>query len=265
MRLNELYENPDNPSKATEEQLERLAGKLKRVPLGLTAMRIAYVTDREAGKKMVISGNKRLRVLKKAYGEDAELPDEWFQDVTAMSEAERHEFIVTANVSDGDWDIDKLLQQYDTSLLKDLLGSEEVDKLVQEAVSKTAVRDSNAVPEVQGPPVSEIDKTYQLGRHKLICGDSTKKETLEKLLEGKKADLVVTDPPYNIDKHGGTKDKLTIMNDNMEDSEFMKFLEKVWSNIESSLKDGGVFYVWMADGGPDGEFEMALRKAKRLH
>lgn len=119
MKLNELIENPDNPSQATEEQLDRLAAKLKRVPLGLTAMRIAYVYDPCTDKKMVISGNKRLRVLKQAYGEDGEVPDDWFQDVTAMSEAERHEFIVTANISDGDWNIDKLLEQYDTELLKD--------------------------------------------------------------------------------------------------------------------------------------------------
>lgn len=120
MKLNELIENPDNPSQATEEQLDRLAAKLKRVPLGLTAMRIAYVYDPCTDKKMVISGNKRLRVLKQAYGEDGEVPDDWFQDVTAMSEAERHEFIVTANVSDGDWDLDKLLAQYDKSEFKDL-------------------------------------------------------------------------------------------------------------------------------------------------
>ena len=120
MNLSELRENPNNPSKATDEQLERLAGKLKRVPLGLTAMRIAYVTDDPDGGKMVISGNKRLRVLKKAFGDDADLPDEYFQDVTKMSEAERHEFIVTANVSDGDWDVDKLMEQYDVSFLKDI-------------------------------------------------------------------------------------------------------------------------------------------------
>ena len=110
MKLRELRENPNNPSRCTPEELDRLAGKLKRVPLGLTAMRIAYVTDDPDGGKMVISGNKRLRVLKKAYGEDADLPDEYFQDVTAMSEAERHEFIVTANVSDGEWDLDRLLE-----------------------------------------------------------------------------------------------------------------------------------------------------------
>lgn len=124
MKLSELRENPNNPSVCTDEELERLAGKLKRVPLGLTAMRIAYVTDDAGGGKMVISGNKRLRVLKQAYGEDGELPDEYFQDVTAMSEAERHEFIVSANVSDGEWDLDKLLEQYGKDELKDLMGEE---------------------------------------------------------------------------------------------------------------------------------------------
>lgn len=110
--------------------MERLAGKLKRVPLGLTAMRIAYITDDPEGGKMVISGNKRLRVLKRAYGDDAELPDEYFQDVTAMSEAERHEFIVSANVSDGEWDLDMLLQQYGYSELTDLMGKESLDALL---------------------------------------------------------------------------------------------------------------------------------------
>ena len=119
MNLNELRENPNNPSKCTDEQLNRLVEKLKRVPLGLKAMRIAYVTDDPDGGKMVISGNKRLRALKLIYGEDAELPDENFQDVTDMSPAQRHEFIVTANTSDGEWDLSKLFTQYDMSELDD--------------------------------------------------------------------------------------------------------------------------------------------------
>lgn len=127
MRLSELRENPNNPSKATDKEIERLAGKLKRVPLGLTAIRIAYVTDDPDGGKMVISGNKRLRVLKKLYGEDADLPDEYFQDVTAMSEAERHEFIITANVSDGEWDLERLVQQYAKDEIEDY-GLEQLTK-----------------------------------------------------------------------------------------------------------------------------------------
>ena len=133
MKLREFRENPNNPSKATESEIERLAGKLKRVPLGLTAMRIAYVTDDKDGGKMVISGNKRLRVLKKMYGDDAELPDDYFQDVTAMSEAERHEFIVSANISDGEWDLDLLLQQYDAGELNALMGRDTLEKLLAES------------------------------------------------------------------------------------------------------------------------------------
>lgn len=141
MRLSELRENPNNPSKATDKEIERLAGKLKRVPLGLTAIRIAYVTDDPDGGKMVISGNKRLRVLKKLYGNDADLPDEYFQDVTAMSEAERHEFIVTANVSDGEWDLDILLEQYGKEELVDLMSEEELSRLLQ-----------NEEPQLPPPP-----------------------------------------------------------------------------------------------------------------
>lgn len=150
MRLDELIENPDNPSKATDEQIARLAGKLSRVPEGLKAMRIAYVTDKISGKKMVISGNKRLRVLKQSYGEDGEVPDEWFQDVTSMSEAERHEFIVTANVSDGDWDLEKLLEQYDISLLNDYGLEKLVDSLPKtdfEDLSKYFNEDETKVEE----------------------------------------------------------------------------------------------------------------------
>ena len=120
MKLSELIENPDNPSVAGEVEMKRLEGKLERVPSGLTAMRIAYVTDQIPGKKVVLSGNKRLRCLKSKFGEDGEAPDEWFQDITGMSQAERHEFIVDANISDGRWDVDKLLAQYDVSFLKDV-------------------------------------------------------------------------------------------------------------------------------------------------
>ena len=105
-------EDPDNVSEATEAELARLDGKLERVPLGLTAMRIAYVTDAPGGGRMVISGNKRLRCLKAKYGEDGEVPADWFQDITAMSAAERHEFRLNANVSDGHFNLEKLLEQY---------------------------------------------------------------------------------------------------------------------------------------------------------
>lgn len=269
MKLNELIENPDNPSKCTESQLDRLAGKLKRVPLGLTAMRIAYVTDAVDGKKMVISGNKRLRVLKRAYGEDAELPDEWFQDVTKMSESERHEFIVTANVSDGEWDKTKLLEQYESSELRELMDDADVDQLLHgfELLEKAreAKRTEDEIPDVDVATVSELGKMYKLGRHTLMCGDSTKTETVDSLFsDGKQADLVVTDPPYNISYEGVTTKRTRIQNDSMSDEKFMSFMESVYGNMNKNLKNGGAFYIWCCNLGPLVEFEYALRKFQEL-
>lgn len=244
MKLAEFRENPDNPSKATEEQLERLAGKLKRVPLGLTAMRIAYVTDDQGGGRMVISGNKRLRVLKKAYGDDADLPDEWFQDVTAMSPAERHEFIVAANVSDGSWDLDRLMEQYGRNELEDLMGTKAVAKLLdnlkhsrtrEKRDAKTASDGTAAVDE----PDSRPGAVYALGRHRLICGDCTDKAVLDRLMRGQKAD-----PPYNINVKGATADALTIKNDNMAADDFQDFMDRTAASMEYALKPGGCFYVW---------------------
>ena len=132
LRLGVFREDPDNVSEATEEEIQRLAGKLKRVPLGLAAMRIAYVTDAPGGGCMVVSGNKRLRCLKAAYGEEGEVPAEWFQDITAMSEAERHEFRLNANISDGHFNIDKLLAQYG----KEELSGAGLDALLEEVGKK---------------------------------------------------------------------------------------------------------------------------------
>lgn len=109
MKLNELELNPDNPRTVSDEVVDRLVGKLKRVPDGLKAIRVAYATDIIAGKKVVLSGNTRLRALRKLYGEDGECPDEWFQNITYMTPSQRHEFIVSSNVNDGEWDLDKLL------------------------------------------------------------------------------------------------------------------------------------------------------------
>lgn len=130
VKLSLFREDPDNVSVATDEEIQRLAGKLKRVPLGLTAMRIAYVTDAPGGGRMVISGNKRLRCLKAAYGEDGEVPAEWFQDITAMSEAERHEFRINANISDGSFDAEKLLAQYDRDELAALMSADALQELI---------------------------------------------------------------------------------------------------------------------------------------
>ena len=274
VKLSDFVENPDNPSVATDEEIARLAGKLKRVPLGLTAMRIAYITDSTdgdlAGKKVVISGNKRLRCLKAAFGEDGECPAEWFADVTAMSEAERHEFIVSANVSDGSWDVDKLLAQYDRAELGELMGAEAVEELLSdvEEVAEEGQTDEDAVPEVPQEPKSRRGAVYQLGRHRVMCGDSTSAEDVKKLMGGGMADMVFTDPPYNVSigdrnaainaegkKHGqknlgGRIEKNILGDSGMTDEECG---EKLWkpafTNMQKFAADHCAIYVTMPQGG----------------
>lgn len=101
---------------------------------------------------------------------------------------------------------------------------------------------------------------WQLGDHRLICGDSTDPEDISRLMDGKEADLAVTDPPYNVDYEGGTKDGLKIKNDKMTPAEFEVFLERAFRNMEKNLRRGGGFYVWHASRSQR-EFENALEAA----
>lgn len=96
-------------------------------------------------------------------------------------------------------------------------------------------------------PVSKPGQIYQLGRHRLMCGDSTDVNDVEKLMDGAKADLLVTDPPYNVDYEGGTSDKLTIQNDKQEDDDFLAFLNGAFFCCDYVMKPGAAFYIWHAD------------------
>lgn len=105
------------------------------------------------------------------------------------------------------------------------------------------------VPDVatEGAPLTSLGDVYELGAHRVMCGDATKLEDVEKLMNGRKADSWITDPPYNVAYEGGTKDALTIQNDSMEDGKFLTFLTDAFVNAVTHLKAGGTFYIWHAD------------------
>lgn len=103
------------------------------------------------------------------------------------------------------------------------------------------------VPDVatEGTPLTSAGDIYELGAHRVMCGDATKLEDVEKLMNGRKADSWITDPHYNVAYEGWTG--LTIQNDSMEDGKFLTFLTDAFVNAVSFLKAGGVFYIWHAD------------------
>ena len=103
--------------------------------------------------------------------------------------------------------------------------------------------------ESEGDSVSSVEygDIYQLGRHRLMCGDSTSAGDMKELVDGEKIDLYVTDPPYNVAYEGKTEEAMTIQNDSMDDASFRQFLRDAFSVADQHLKPGGAFYIWHAD------------------
>ena len=123
-------------------------------------------------------------------------------------------------------------------------SQEEFDDLTEIFEEAEFLEDEDEVPEIVETRCKQGD-IWQLGNHRLMCGDSTIITDVEKLMNGAKADLLITDPPYNVNYEGGTG--LKIQNDNMKDGQFWKFLYDAFTNADIVMKEGATFYIWHAD------------------
>lgn len=168
-----------------------------------------------------------------------------------LTETQRRAYIIADNKLslNAGWDEDMLaielseLQGADFDL--DLLGFDEIE-LASIFEDDKEVRDDDfdVEKELEKPTFSKMGDIWTLGRHRLICGDSTKEETYRILMEGKKANLVVTDPPYNVNYEGSAG---KIKNDNMANDKFYNFLFDAFSNMEKVMADDASIYVFHAD------------------
>lgn len=113
--------------------------------------------------------------------------------------------------------------------------------------SDSEVVEDDFETELPEEPKSKLGDIYQLGRHRLMCGDSTNAEQVKVLTNGELVDMLLTDPPYNVAYEGKTKDKLKIKNDNMEDTAFRQFLCSAFSAANEVMKAGAVYYIWHSD------------------
>ena len=133
------------------------------------------------------------------------------------------------------FDVDMSLFGFDEAIFADMLDTDEIIE--------------DEIPEIDevNEPITKQGDIWRLGKHRLICGDSTKSSTVNRLIENEKVDLLLTDPPYNVAYEGGTKDKLKIQNDNMSDTAFYEFLKDAFNEADKVMKEGAAFYVWHAD------------------
>ena len=193
----------------------------------------------------VVGGHQRLKVLIDTGVTEVECV------VVEMSEEKEKALNVALNKISGEWDKDKL-----SLLIADLQGADfdvsltgfdavEIDKLLNSGMDAED-DDFDVDAELEKPAFSKLGDLWTLGRHKVICGDSTKSETYAALMGGKQANLILTDPPYGIDYDKGVAGK--IKNDKFDSDEgFYTFLHDAFSAMAGSLASDGAAYVFHAD------------------
>lgn len=193
----------------------------------------------------VVGGHQRLRVMKDMGLTEVECV------VVELPEDKEKALNIALNKISGEWDKDKL-----ALLISDLQGTDfdvsltgfepaEIDDLFKDTL-KDGVKDDNfnVEEELQKPTFSKAGDLWMLGRHRLVCGDSTKPETFELLMNGIKANLTITDPPNNVNYEGSAG---KIKNDNMENNAFYEFLLAAFRNTEAVMADDASIYVFHAD------------------
>ena len=193
----------------------------------------------------VVGGHQRLKVLMDMGITEVECV------IIEMDEDKEKALNIALNKISGDWDKDKLallisdLQGVDFDVSLTGFDSKELDDLFKDTL-KDGIHDDDfdVEEELKKPAISKLGDIWTLGRHRLICGDSTKKETYDVLMNKKKANLCVTDPPYNVN-YEGTAGK--IKNDHMANDAFYQFLLDAFINIEEALADDASIYVFHAD------------------
>ncbi len=239
-----------NPRKISQEQKEALTRSLEKFNLADIPV---LNTD-----NTIISGNQRLQILYdlgKGNDEiDVRVPNR------KLSESELKEYMLIANTHAGVFDVEILEAHFeDVNIDFDIQLVDENGKITVKSHErvKEGLTDPDEVPEPPKIPKSKPGQIFILGMHRLMCGDSTKKEDVELLMAGKKADLVVTDPPYNVAVNDESKeslgkrnrrtDGLKIMNDKMSDFDFDDFLKKIFENYYENINDGASIYVFYAD------------------
>lgn len=162
-----------------------------------------------------------------------------------MTEKERREYALLHNKLQelSDWDIDLIAEE-----IADLdFDGFDVDWDLPEDEETEIIEDEAPEVDEEAEPITKLGDIWQLGKHRLMCGDSTDKTCVEALMGGQKADLFITDPPYNVNYEGKTKDKLKIQNDKMSNDNFRQFLVDAFQCADDVMKSGAVFYIWHAD------------------
>ncbi|MDD4754365.1 MAG: site-specific DNA-methyltransferase, partial [Desulfitobacteriaceae bacterium] len=193
----------------------------------------------------IVGGHQRLKILQHQGETEIECV------VVDLDETQEKALNITLNKVTGEWDLPKLadlISELDNGIFDITLtgfDAAEIEHLFSQVHDKDVKEDDFDVDEaLKEPVISKPGDLWLLGRHRLLCGDSTKAETYEKLMDGKKANLVITDPPYGVSYDGSQG---TIKNDDLKGEAFYEFLFAAFTNMEKIMANDASIYIFHAD------------------
>lgn len=231
--INTVKANPNNPRIIKDDKFAKLVKSINEFPQMLNLRPIVVNDD-----MVVLGGNMRLKACKEAGLK--EIP---IIKASELTEQQQKEFIVKDNVGYGEWDWNDLANNWDVDELTE--WGLDIPGFVNEEVIAEVVEDDFDVPEGDIKTDIVLGDLFEIGEHKLLCGSSTETDTWSRLFGDKLCDMVMTDPPYNVNYEGGTG--LKIMNDQMTNDSFYQFLYDFYTALGTYTKPGGAWYVWHAD------------------
>lgn len=228
--INEIKEYENNP-RNNDNAVEYVANSIKEF-----GFKVPIIIDKN---NIIVAGHTRYKASK-LLGID-EVPCIVADDLTE-EQIKAFRLVDNKSAELATWNLDLLNMELESITDLDMeLFDFNIEKDLKEVV------DDDYEVELPEEPKSKLGDIYKLGNHYLMCGDSTKKEDVDRLMNNQLADLIVTDPPYNVNYEGKTEDSLKIMNDNLEDTSFYSFLKQAFDNLFVYTKEGGAVYIFHAD------------------
>jgi DNA modification methylase len=262
VNISEVKPNPKNPRIIKDAKFQKLVKSIQEFPDMLNKRPLIVFTDVD-GKYCVLGGNMRLKACKEIGLKEIPIivADEW-------TEEQKNEFLIKDNVGFGEWDWDSLANEWDTEKLDDWGLDLPVDLSVQEELE--AEEDNYETPNEINTDIV-LGDLFEIGEHRLLCGDSTDSDQVAKLMNGQKADVVFTSPPYNANTKAGQGDifnkkkSIKLYNegysDNLDSDKYIDFVVEVLDNC--FLYTNG-FIFWNVSYNANSRFEYIKQISNHL-
>lgn len=239
IKVDEIIPYADNAKLHPERQIEQIRSSILEFgfndPIAIDE------------NNVVIEGNGRLMAIKDLGYKEVDCIR-----IEGLTEDQKRAYILVHNQLTMNTGFDIEILNKELEKIKDIDMTQfdleiDIDFDLNIDLGGTVEEDNVPEPDENAEPKAKLGDIYKLGNHRLMCGDSTSLEDVAKLMGEEKADMLLTDPPYNVDYEGKTEDKLTIKNDKMSDGNFRDFLVNAFKAADSVMKPGAVFYIWRAE------------------